>query len=44
MQSESHPKTEILDRATAWVLARMDENGNFLNDEVAAIAKEIVSC
>lgn len=44
MQSESHPETDMFDRATAWVLARMDENGNFLNDDVAAIAKEIVSC
>lgn len=44
MQSQSHPDEEQLtDRSESWILARMDEEGNFLNDAVAEKAKEIVS-
>ncbi|KAL8099890.1 hypothetical protein AgCh_032225 [Apium graveolens] len=32
---------EEVDRSDTWILARMDEDGNFLNDEVAEKAKEI---
>ena len=44
MQSQSHPDAEEVDRSETWILARMDEDGNFLNDAVAEKAKEIVSC
>jgi hypothetical protein len=43
MQSESHPDEAKIDRSESWVLARMDEEGNFLDDAVAEKAKEIVS-
>ncbi|XP_074359751.1 uncharacterized protein LOC141699833 [Apium graveolens] len=39
--TESHRDAEEVDRSDTWILARMDEAGNFLNDEVSQKAKEI---
>lgn len=32
-----------IDRATAWILARKDKDGNFKSEEVKKKAEEIVS-